>query len=446
MWPIGANTLNRNELVKSLRHQQRRLLNVGRAALMVLLIILTWTKPGTADTGEISSQRLAPGDRISVTVFGQTELSGDFIVDGSGSILFPLVGSIEVRNLTLPECQKLVTDRLADGILNNPSVSVRLAEPRPIYVLGDVKVPGSYPYRYGSLVKTAVAQAGGFGFAEQSPGAALSEFLVADERVRVLSTSWRALTIRQARLEAQLNGAETFTAPTLPSAENDTSQSALITQETEIFATENEAVKKRSDLVQSQRPQLLLEIKAIEGQIDAERQQIGLVQAEIDQYAKLSEKGLTKSSSMLDLKLALSSRQSNVWRLEAELSKIKNSIMEFDRAVQDVEAARKKQILIDLQDVRQRLREIEVTLPSAQEVRTLKFQQTGGAVGATVARDISITRLRNNEVTTLQANESDLLEPGDVVEIRRLPSNNGLNLSANDQKTTGGVSSAHPPQ
>ena len=60
--------------------------------------------------------------------------------------------------------------------------------------------------------QNCVAQAGGFGFAEQAPGAALSEFLVADERVRVLGATWRMLLIRQARLEAQLSGAETFTA------------------------------------------------------------------------------------------------------------------------------------------------------------------------------------------------------------------------------------------
>lgn len=416
------------------RRLQYRINRVIRSALIAVMIFLI---PAVAqgDAGDESAQKLAPGDRIAITVFGQTELSGDFTVDGVGKILFPLVGAIEVKNLTIEECQKLISDKLAGDLLNNPSVSIRLTEPRPIYVLGDVKVPGSYPYRFGSLVKTAVAQAGGFGFADQSPGTVLSEFLVADERVHVLKTTWLSLMIRRARLEAQLSGAETFTAPTLPTTEGDILPSTLIAQETDVFVSEKEAVQNRSQLIASQRPQLLSEVKAIEGQIVAEKDQITLVKDEIGQYEKLSEKGLTKSSAMLELKLALSGRQSNVWRLEAELSRIKNSIMEFDRSVQDTEVARKKQILTELQDVRQRLREIDVTLPAAQEVRDLKYRQTGGAVGAKVAREINITRLRNSEITTIQADETTLLEPGDLVEIRRLPSENSANLAAKDQKT-----------
>jgi polysaccharide export outer membrane protein len=168
---------------------------------------------------------------------------------------------------------------------------------------------------------------------------------------------------------------------------------------------------------------LLAEIDAIQGQRDAEKQQIALVQAEIDQYSKLSERGLTKSSSMLELKLSLASRQSNVWRLEAERSRVQNSVMEFDRAVQELETTRKKQILTELQDTRQKLREIEATLPAAEEIREIRLRQTGGTAGAGVAREIVITRLRNNEVTTLAARETDSLEPGDIVEIKRLQSN-----------------------
>jgi len=414
-------------------------------AAFLMLFIASSMNAALADTD--TGQKLAPGDRIAVIVFGQPELTGDFTVDSAGNIQYPLVGPIEVKNLTTSESQRAIADKLADGILNNPSVSVRLTEPRPIYVLGDVKLPGSYPYRYGSLVKTAVAQAGGFGFAEQSPGAALSEFLVADERVRVLGTTLRILLVRQARLEAQLNGAEAFAAPPLPPAEHESDTASLVAKEAEAFQIEKEAVKKRAELVQTQRPQLLAETNAIQGQIDAEKQQIALVQAEIDQYSKLSEKGLTKSSSMLELKLSLASRQSNVWRLEAERSRVQNSVMEFDRSVQELETARKKQILTELQDTRQKLREIDATLPAAQEVREIKLRHTGGATGAAVAREIAVTRLRNNEVTTLAAGENDLLEPGDIIEIRRLPSNvpaPSLTPRADKQKEAG--SAAAPPQ
>src|SRR5260370_36545100 len=105
-------------------------------------------------------------------VFGQADLSGDILVDGAGNILLPFIGPIEVKGLSVHECQELIHDQLANGILKQPSVSVRLNELRPLYVLGDVRVSGVYPFRYGSTVKSAVAAAGGSGLRARFAGAA----------------------------------------------------------------------------------------------------------------------------------------------------------------------------------------------------------------------------------------------------------------------------------
>src|SRR5262245_50646665 len=165
-----------------------------------VLCALTFSPPAFDQSpGDWRAYKLAPGDKITVTVFGQPELSGDILVDGTGSIVLPIIGSIEVKDLTTLECQKLIHDQLADGILNQPLVSVRIGELRPLYVLGDVRLPGAYPFRYGSTVKSAVALAGGFGPSEVLQATAVSDFLLADERVRQLSLQKQALLVRQAR-------------------------------------------------------------------------------------------------------------------------------------------------------------------------------------------------------------------------------------------------------
>src|SRR6202171_4568340 len=96
-----------------------------------LLGALAFSLPLLADSqGNSRAYKLGPGDRITVTVFGQAELSGDILVDGAGNILLPFIGPIEVKDLTTLECQNLIRDRLADGILQKPSVSVRISELR----------------------------------------------------------------------------------------------------------------------------------------------------------------------------------------------------------------------------------------------------------------------------------------------------------------------------
>ena len=88
-----------------------------------LLSGLAFSSAVLADSpGESRDYKLAPGDRITVSVVGQAELSGDMLLDGAGDIILTLIGAIEVRDLTIVECQRVIHDRLADGILNQPSV------------------------------------------------------------------------------------------------------------------------------------------------------------------------------------------------------------------------------------------------------------------------------------------------------------------------------------
>ena len=107
--------------------------------------------------------RLAPGDRLTIVVYDQPQLSGQFIVDGGGGILLPLAGGVSLSGLTLAEAQQLIQDRFADGVLVQPAVSVRITDYRPIFVTGNVRKPGSYRFMIGQSVKAAIAAAGGEG-------------------------------------------------------------------------------------------------------------------------------------------------------------------------------------------------------------------------------------------------------------------------------------------
>ena len=117
--------------------------------------------------------RIGSGDRLTIRVLGQPDLTGDYIVDGAGNISMPLVRSLAVAGLTTPEIERSITDHLQRGFLRDPSVSVQLAIPRPFYIMGQVTQAGSFPYRPGMTAQNAIAIAGGF-----SPRANHNEVLV----------------------------------------------------------------------------------------------------------------------------------------------------------------------------------------------------------------------------------------------------------------------------
>jgi protein involved in polysaccharide export with SLBB domain len=106
--------------------------------------------------------QLGSGDKIRVTVYGETSLSGEFFVTGSGMVSLPLIGEVKAADLSVRQFQEAVQKALSDGYLKEPRVSVEVLNFRPYYILGEVSKPGTYPYISGLTVLNAVATAGGF--------------------------------------------------------------------------------------------------------------------------------------------------------------------------------------------------------------------------------------------------------------------------------------------
>jgi polysaccharide export outer membrane protein len=105
---------------------------------------------------------LDSGDRLRVVVFGQDGLTNSYVVDASGDIAMPLIGSVEARGLTTDQLSSRIADLLRQGYVRDPHVAVEVEAYRPFFILGEVTQPGQYPYVANMTVETAVAIAGGF--------------------------------------------------------------------------------------------------------------------------------------------------------------------------------------------------------------------------------------------------------------------------------------------
>lgn len=105
---------------------------------------------------------LGAGDRVRVTVFEQQDLSNTYSVDQSGYIAFPLVGAIAARGHSAQQLEGAIADKLRQGYLRDPDVSVEIDRYRPIFVMGEVGAAGQYSYVPGMTVYKAIAVAGGF--------------------------------------------------------------------------------------------------------------------------------------------------------------------------------------------------------------------------------------------------------------------------------------------
>ena len=105
---------------------------------------------------------LGAGDKLRVVVFGQDGISNTYIVDAGGNVSLPLIGSVPARGITAQQLSQHIAERLKQGYVREPHVTVEVETYRPFFILGEVTTPGQYPYVADMTVEKAIAIAGGF--------------------------------------------------------------------------------------------------------------------------------------------------------------------------------------------------------------------------------------------------------------------------------------------
>ena len=73
--------------------------------------------------------QLAPGDLISIKVFGQLEYAPEVRLSADGRVLLPFIGAVELNGLTISQAEILLQNDLSKaGIYRDPQVTVDLTE------------------------------------------------------------------------------------------------------------------------------------------------------------------------------------------------------------------------------------------------------------------------------------------------------------------------------
>lgn len=106
--------------------------------------------------------QLASGDVVRIQVYGEPDLSYDEIrLNDAGDFTYPFIGQIKARGKTPNQIEQLIADKLKDGYLKDPKVTVAVTAYREFYISGEVQKPGGYPYQPGLTLQRAIALAGG---------------------------------------------------------------------------------------------------------------------------------------------------------------------------------------------------------------------------------------------------------------------------------------------
>ncbi|HEY3346110.1 MAG TPA: SLBB domain-containing protein [Nitrospirota bacterium] len=127
---------------------------------VIAAVMLAAVTPGVSPAQEYI---LGDGDLLKVTVYENEDLSVRARVSGDGTINVPLIGQMQLGGLTVGAAEKMFVERLKQGYLVDPHVSILVEEyrSRKVTILGEVAKPGLYELPGNASLLEIISKAGG---------------------------------------------------------------------------------------------------------------------------------------------------------------------------------------------------------------------------------------------------------------------------------------------
>ncbi len=174
--------------------------NLTIACLALLAVICA--SLATANT--VDEYTVDEGDILSINVYSHDDMTTRVRISGKGDITFPLLGIVQVADLTTQQISEKLTVALADGYLVNPQVNVFIEEFRiqNIYISGQVEKPDAYQYKLDMTLIKVITLAGGF------------TDLAAKSKVRIVRmVDGKEITISKAKMDEAIKPGDVIIVP-----------------------------------------------------------------------------------------------------------------------------------------------------------------------------------------------------------------------------------------
>ena len=104
---------------------------------------------------------LGPGDEVKILFWGRVNAQYNLVVDRNGNITIPQIGPVPVAGMTYENMSKHLIKQAEQFVGANVDISMSTLKMIPVFILGDVKRPGSYTIGAFATITDALLIAGG---------------------------------------------------------------------------------------------------------------------------------------------------------------------------------------------------------------------------------------------------------------------------------------------
>jgi exopolysaccharide production protein ExoF len=297
------------------------------------------------------------------------------------------------------------------------------AETRPVFVAGDVRRPGPFPYQKGMTVQHAIAAAGGLRAVDLETLPVYFELGRLREKLRQSQESLGLLMIRRARLLAERDDKRDFELPSgVQSVLGADKATRAYESERALLKQRAESQHSQADMLERQIGLFKEEIAALEGQSASKEKEGELVTEERQRVESLMQRGLTPNSGRsIELQRIVVQIEGERRALATNIVKARQEIARVEQAIANLANQRQLEVTGLLKETDDTIgnltvavEETRISLAQAQEVLPIGSTSPTGASQAKF-----IVRRGGDQNLTIAAGPDTPLLPGDVVDVPR---------------------------
>ncbi|MDQ4406287.1 polysaccharide biosynthesis/export family protein [Rhizobium sp. AN63] len=303
--------------------------------------------PAAADG---TNYKVATGDVLTISVYGDPGLTGLFPVSADGTIGYPLLGNVNVVDQTVNEIGSRISRDLASHVANR-SVAVAVKEYAPIFVVGDVQKPGKYEYRPGMIVLELFALGGGLRESNAQRDTSGIQLIAAQQEYEDMSMQLLSQDIRRVRLEAELNDTEfEYRGDEIGLVRDRTALEKIVESEKSLFRLRLSAQQDEKTNLEVQRQNFIQEIDTLQKSNVMRTQQLELLDMDVNASKELVTRGAASESALRERKRELLSMNQQVLESTSFLARAQQNKSEVERRILELKSKRHNDAATELRE------------------------------------------------------------------------------------------------
>lgn len=421
-----AATMARDAYSDSVVTQEAVVANVAKPADVAPLVspkrgLETVPDSAPVYAGDSYAAKMSSVERINIRVPGVASLSGEYRINGDGTIALPGIGRLNVGESTISEFETQLASEIQRVSNRESSVAVEVIDYRPVFVSGVVARSGSFPWKPGFSILHVEALAGGLYRGPMSADASAAAEPTTDrEQERAMRSAYGlASTLASIeRLKTEMKNEATYVLPPrAASLVSKSDQQTLLSAQQATLASRLSMFNAKVTAAETAKAMAVKEKSALEDQIVRIKKQLNQRRELAQKIEFMTQRRYARGDRLFEEQVRVAELEERLTTTTIAISRTEVAANMAQQELESVVLSRNAEINTELLSLEQKKVSFEIDIDSAnniyrrvtgRDVNTARFAEP-------LVPRYEIVRTEAGKTQVLKADRSVQVLPGDVV-------------------------------